>query len=472
MLFNSLEFAIFLPLVLLAYYALGLRGQNRLLLAASLFFYGWWDWRFLGLVALSAGIDYVAGLRIDGNDDEKSRWRWLWASMGANLGILGFFKYFNFFTGSAVEALRALGFSAGAPTLEIILPVGISFYTFQSMSYTIDVWRRHIRAIRRAEDFFLFVMYFPQLVAGPIERVENLHPQLVRPRSIAGRAIRSGLWMIALGLFKKCVLADNVAVVADKAFDHAGVLPAGYLLSGVYAFAIQIYCDFSGYSDIARGSSRLLGIELMENFNQPHYSRNITEFWRRWHISLSIWLRDYLYIPLGGNRHGRLRTDRNLMATMLLGGLWHGANWTFVAWGGLHGLYLIVHKLFTADRPRVPGDSGFDSPRAALRSIASIALTFHAVCLTWVFFRADGIGAALAYIARLASGTDGWAVHGGVLAAMAVCAGLDFLPWRRRDHDAIFRLGPAWAFASFWTMILALYFLGRFERDAFIYFAF
>lgn len=345
MFFNSFEYAVFLPVVLVLYWTVLRKRQNSLLLVASYFFYAAWDWRFLGLLMLSTIVDFCVGRTLGTRNEAATRKRLVGLSLAINLGVLGFFKYFNFFAESFADFMGRFGLAPDTPTLKVILPVGISFYTFQTLAYTIDVYRRKKEPEQNLLDFAVYVAFFPQLVAGPIERAQRLLPQIKTPRtSINYEQIRSGLFLILLGLVRKVVIADSLAPIVNEAFRTADSAGAVTLMVGIVAFALQIYGDFAGYSDIARGSSRLLGIELMENFNQPYLSRNITHFWRTWHISLSTWLRDYLYIPLGGNRKGVSKTYRNLMLTMLLGGLWHGAAWTFVVWGGLHGLYLVVHR--------------------------------------------------------------------------------------------------------------------------------
>ncbi len=327
MLFNSVEFALFFAIIVAAYWWSLPRFRNPILLGASYFFYANWDWRFLGLLLISTVVDFTIGQRLRTAQDPARRKLLLTTSMAVNLGILGLFKYANFFIDSFAELVGGLGLNPNEPFLSVVLPVGISFYTFQTMSYTIDVYRRRLEPVDDIILFATFVAYFPQLVAGPIERARILLPQLQRQdRSINSETVASGLGLILVGLFKKVVLADGVAAAADRAFDDPHSLSFVSVAVGVLAFAIQIYGDFSGYTDIARGVSRLMGIELTLNFAQPYLSRNITEFWRRWHISLSNWLRDYLYIPLGGNRRGTARIYVNLMATMLLGGLWHGAS--------------------------------------------------------------------------------------------------------------------------------------------------
>lgn len=346
MVFNSLEYAAFLPAVAIAYWRMGHRARLWLLLAASYAFYGSWDWRFLSLIILSTIVDFLVARGIAASDDDRRRKRLLLVSLGVNLGILGFFKYFGFFVDSAEEMLAGVGLGVSGPTLDILLPVGISFYTFQTLSYTLDVYRRRLEPTRDWLVFAVFVAFFPQLVAGPIERARHLLPQFQTPRPVPTRDdVWSSLHLIGLGLVKKVVVADGLAPHVNTAFATSGEAGWVALLVAMFAFSLQIYGDFSGYSDIARGSARLLGIDVMQNFTQPHLSRNIGEFWRRWHVSLSTWLRDYVYIPLGGSRGARVLTYRNLFLTMLIGGLWHGAAWTFVVWGAIHGILLGINHL-------------------------------------------------------------------------------------------------------------------------------
>jgi D-alanyl-lipoteichoic acid acyltransferase DltB (MBOAT superfamily) len=383
--FDSLQYALFLPTVVLVYWTLRGRPRRLWLLGASYLFYGAWDWRFLGLLMFSTAVDYGVGQALGRISDEGRRRLVLAVSVVVNLSILGFFKYFDFFTDSANRLLGNLGLEADPPFLEIILPVGISFYTFQSMSYAIDVYRRRIEPCNDPVLFGCYVAFFPQLVAGPIERAQQLLPQLTREaRPPDANRIQSALGLILLGLVKKVVIADQLAPVVERAFGSAGEASAAALVFGVVAFALQIYGDFSGYTDIARGSARLFSIELMHNFREPYLSRSITEFWRRWHISLSTWLRDYLYISIGGNRGTAARTYRNLMITMVLGGLWHGASWTFVAWGALHGIFLCVHRAF--GRP-----SHEDLRLTSPRGLVAVTGTFALVCFAWVFFRAASL---------------------------------------------------------------------------------
>lgn len=387
MIFNSVQFGLFFIVVLALYWSLRHRQRNLLLLVASYFFYGMWDWRFLSLIAISTVVDYVIGRRMP-TTTGSPKTALLVTSMVVNLGILGTFKYAGFFVDGFEELVSFVGFGVSGPVLDLVLPVGISFYTFQTMSYTIDVYRGRLEPVDDFLTFATFVAYFPQLVAGPIERARDLLPQLIAPRPpLRVEQITSGLGLVLLGLTKKVVLADGVAGVADRAFESPGQLSWLAVTAGVVAFGIQIYGDFSGYTDIARGVSRLLGIELTLNFAQPYLSRNITEFWRRWHITLSNWLRDYLYIPLGGNRRGRHRTHVNLMITMLLGGLWHGASWNFVIWGGIHGALLVLHRVLRGGRvPTAP---------ISRRDIPAILATSGAVFVAWVFFRAPDLATAL-----------------------------------------------------------------------------
>ena len=396
MIFNSLQYAAFLPLVVLVHWRLRRRGQLWLLLVASYVFYGWWDARFLALIAASTLLDFTIGLRIGATDDERRRRQLLATSLVANLGILAVFKYHGFFVDSAVDALATLGWDTSGPTLRILLPVGISFYTFQTISYSFDVYRRRIEPTRDLLAFAVFVAFFPQLVAGPIERARHLLPQFRDERRPPDRgALVSALALVGQGLVKKVVIADGLAPYVDDAFSRSDTAGAAALTVGVVCFAFQIYGDFSGYTDIARGSARLLGVSLMENFRQPYLARSITEFWHDWHISLSTWLRDYLYVPLGGNRRGRWTTYRNLLVTMVLGGLWHGAAWTFVLWGAFHGLLLAGHRASGRRRAEASGVPG-------VRELPAVLGTFALVCVGWVLFRAVSLDQALEVLGGIA----------------------------------------------------------------------
>ena len=395
MLFNSFEFAVFLPIVVGLYWVLPHRWQNRMLLVASYVFYGAWDWRFLGLILLSTVVDYNAGLRIHSletgvtPDRDRGRKFWVGVSVVANLTILGFFKYFNFFVGSLTGLLSVVGLAPSDPILlEIILPVGISFYTFQTISYSIDIYRGHLEPTRDLLDFALFVSFFPQLVAGPIERAQVLLPQILKKRSFSKETFGDGLALIFWGLFMKVFVADNLAPIVDQQFSDPSVTGFGALV-GAYAFAFQIYGDFAGYSNVARGCSKLLGIELMVNFRFPYITQNPSEFWRRWHISLSTWLRDYLYIPLGGSRGGQRQLYRNLALTMLLGGLWHGATWIFVVWGAYQAMLLVIHRLVGDGLAVLPVFR--EQSKTSLWGIIQIVLMFHFVCGGWLIFRGQDV---------------------------------------------------------------------------------
>jgi len=484
MLFNSLPFVVFFAAVLAVVHGLrawggprALRLRNGFLLLASYAFYSFWDWRFLGLIMLSTVVDYRCGLAMEGTGDDARRKRLVQLSLAVNLGLLGVFKYAGFFVNSAVEALTKLGLEADVGTLKIVLPVGISFYTFQTLSYTIDVYRRRMPAEPSALRFATYVAFFPQLVAGPIERARDLLPQFGRLHAVARQALYSGTWLMVWGLFKKVVIADNVGPVADAAFalDHPDRVQ---VLVGAYAFAVQIYCDFSGYTDVARGAARLLGFELSLNFNLPYVAQNPSDFWRRWHISLSSWLRDYLYIPLGGNRGSPQRTYINLMLTMLLGGLWHGAAWTFVAWGAFHGAILALYRLATPwwERTvRVPeGLAG-----SAVRLVNGVFF-FQLVCISWVLFRAAdfasvgrmfaGLGQAPAegFLHSLGALAD-WSVVALVVAPLVLMQAGQHLT---RDQLVVFRL-PAPARAALYALgFLMFLYLGDFGGEAFIYFQF
>ncbi len=398
MLFNSYSFLVFLPVVFLIYWNIrGLRWQNVFVGIASYIFYGWWDWRFLSLVAFSSLVDYIVGWQLSLTEKPQIRKRLLYCSLLTNLGLLGFFKYFDFFIDSAAVVLTKMGFEAHLPTLRIILPVGISFYTFQTLSYTIDIYRRKLEPTKDIVAFFAFVSFFPQLVAGPIERASSLLPQFLRSRRFDEGLATDGLRQILWGFFKKVVVADQCAIIVDKCFNTHATLNWWSHIIGIVFFAFQIYGDFSGYSDIAIGLGRLFGFRLMRNFAYPYFSRDMAEFWRRWHISLSTWFRDYVYIPLGGSRTGTRGRIRNILATFTISGLWHGANWTFVFWGFLNGLYYIplmlakkhkVHTEIVAQHALLP----------SFRELVQMLFTFCLTCIAWVFFRADNMHQAVSYL--------------------------------------------------------------------------
>ncbi len=398
MLFDSTAYILFLILATLVYWCLPFRKQNYMLLAASYFFYGWWDWRFLILMAVSTVVDYLVAHKIAASSDERTRRFWLLFSLILNFSFLGVFKYFNFFVDSMAHLAGLLGMKQIPVSVwRILLPPGISFYTFQEVAYIVDVYHRKVEPAKSLVDYALFISLFPHLIAGPIQRPSHLLPQVQKERVWDPAKAFDGLILILEGLFRKVVIADNCALIANAIFSGSFGGPNAMTVSlGTYAFAWQIYGDFSGYSSIARGSAQLLGFHFMVNFRQPYLAESLQDFWRRWHISLSTWLRDYLYIPLGGNRLGKVRTYINLMLTMLLGGLWHGANWTFVVWGGIHGAGLAVERLFTGKHQIAPSSS-------LLGRWGRRIVIFHLVCLAWIFFRIPSFGGAWEQIAALAS---------------------------------------------------------------------
>ncbi|GHT21597.1 O-acyltransferase [Planctomycetales bacterium] len=488
--FNSWEFPLFFLIIWGIYLILKRKQQNLWLLAASYVFYGWWDWRFTSLLAISTIMDYVCGNIMDNPRMLKwgggAKWRKgvLVFSLCTNLGILGFFKYFNFFADSFERAVAPLGFTPDFITLNIILPVGISFYTFQTMAYVIDVYRGKEKPCRNFWDFALYVAYFPQLVAGPIERAGNLIPQFQKERNINPDQFYAGVRLIFWGFFKKIFIADSAAPFVNQCFANPEGINGIHLLFGAYLFALQVYGDFSGYTDIARGISRLFGIELCLNFRQPYLSTSITDFWRRWHISLSNWLRDYLYIPLGGNRKGTRRTYINLMLTMLLGGLWHGAALTFIIWGGLHGLYLAVHKAVTGKKVN---SQERDRQRSGISRFLSIFVTFNLICFAWVFFRADTLGGALTYISGIFTQSEGIKLDGlqaTFILNMLVVFALDSFCEKQKSEVPLVRLDEA---KTFWQKVynnavvrgflysitlFFLVFIGGDASEPFVYFQF
>jgi D-alanyl-lipoteichoic acid acyltransferase DltB (MBOAT superfamily) len=404
MLFNSLNFALFLPVVFVLYWFVfkNLRLQNSLLLFASYFFYACWDWRFLFLLVFSTLLDYFTGIRIQESTSQYSKKFWLWLSVFVNLGFLGVFKYFNFFARSFAEVLLTMGFQVNPWSLQVILPVGISFYTFHGLSYVIDIYKDRIKAERNFIDYSVFVSFFPLLVAGPIERATHLLPQIKRPRNFDYSKAVDGLRQILWGLFKKVVIADQCALAANQIFSTSADNTGSTNLLGALFFTFQIYCDFSGYSDIALGTARLFGIELLKNFAFPYFSRDIAEFWRRWHISLSTWFRDYLYIPLGGSKGSTWMKVRNTFAIFLVSGFWHGANWTFLIWGFLNALYIMPSIILNRNRKNLDiVAQGRYLPN--LRELLAMGITFSLTVFAWIFFRAESLHHALQHIGSIFS---------------------------------------------------------------------
>lgn len=405
MLFNSIDFAIFLPIVFAVYWICArtsIRYQNLIIVIASYVFYGWWDWRFLVLILFSTFVDYTIGLQLQKQDAARKRKTLLWLSILINIGLLGFFKYYNFFVANFIEAFSFIGQPIQSNTLDIILPVGISFYTFQTLSYTIDVYRRKLEPTHNFVAFAAFVSFFPQLVAGPIERATHLLPQFSRLSRFDYKEAVDGMRQILWGLFKKMVIADTCARYANLIFNNHQDYNGSALVLGAVFFAFQIYGDFSGYSDIAIGTSRLFGYDLKQNFAFPYFSRDIAEFWRRWHISLSTWFRDYVYIPLGGSRGSRWNQVRNVFIIFLVSGFWHGANWTFIAWGFINALYFLPLLLLRKNRTHI-GVVSEKGNFPSFRDVFSMVVTFAITCLAWVFFRAATLADAFHYLTSIFS---------------------------------------------------------------------
>jgi len=494
MLFNSVSFLVFFPLVTALYFLLRHRYRWVLLLAASYYFYMCWRPEYVLLILLSTGVDYIAALGMGRAATSGARRGLLGLSLVGNLGTLFGFKYLTFFSGSVQAALEAVNIFYDVPVFQLALPVGVSFYTFQSMSYTIDVYRGERAPERHFGIFALYVSFFPQLVAGPIERSQHLLPQFVREHTFQYDRVMDGLKLMLWGLFKKVVIADRLAVYVDTVYDQPGEYYGLTVLLATYFFAVQIYCDFSGYSDMAIGAAKVFGFDLMENFRRPYFSKSIGEFWRRWHISLSTWFRDYVYIPLGGNQVSKTRWLGNLLVVFLVSGLWHGANWTFVVWGGLHGLYLIAGILTVSLRTRwwkvlrqAPAvrntlNAGIrwgGVPEAGKR-FAKVFVTFHLVCFAWIFFRANTIGEAGQLIQNLFSGPSTSlllpAVGAGELAvSLALIGGLLGMHWfeRKGDMRRLLATHPLWVRGAVYVgLLLGVVLLGQFESQQFIYFQF
>jgi len=500
MVFNSFLFAVFFAVVYLLYVlcARRLRLQNLLLLAASCFFYGCWDWRFLSLLWISTVVDYTCALLLDRRASEaaraeadlkfpvyhygaRARKAILGVSLTTNLGILGFFKYFDFFAQGFADLLTGIGLPLEPRLLHLILPVGISFYTFQTLSYTIDVYRGQLRAVRSLLDFAVFVTFFPQLVAGPILRARDFLPQVCRPRQLELDHVYHGGYLILWGLFKKVVIADNLAILVDRVFEaQSGSYYGGAVLVACYAFAVQIYCDFSGYSDIAQGCARMMGFDFPANFNLPYFSTNPVEFWRRWHISLSTWLRDYLYIPLGGNRKGTRRTCINLMLTMGLGGLWHGAGWTFLLWGVYQGVLLVGYKLVQPAIKRLL-ERPLPLSRLLVQALA-VAGFFQLVCLGWLIFRCQSLTQLGLMLEAVASPWPWWILCGAnsitrtglpILLSYAAPLVLMELAQRRKSDLGVLLRVPAPARGLVYACLFyGLILFGAPDGKPFIYFQF
>jgi alginate O-acetyltransferase complex protein AlgI len=482
MTFTTLTFLLFFVVVFALYWSLRNRmAQNVLLVAVSYFFYGWWDWRFCWLMLASSLLDYFVGLGLDRWTGERKR-KWLLAlGMCGNLGLLCYFKYFNFFAENFQLAAAQVGWHLDPITVNVVLPVGISFYTFQTMCYSIDIYRRQLKATTHIVEYLAYVSFFPQLVAGPIERATHLLPQFLRPRTFSHAQAIEGCRQALWGFFKKMVVADNLAPIVDAAFANPSAYNGAELALATVCFAFQIYCDFSAYSDIATGTARLLGFELMRNFAYPYFSQSPGEFWRRWHISLSTWFKDYVYFPLGGSRVPKPRMVFNVMLTFLLSGLWHGASWNFIIWGALNGAGVLPEIIRSGHSRRTPGEA--PAPAVNASTILKIIATFAFVCAGWVFFRAATLADAALVFQRMGSfilhpqavggllarfdGTDG-----RVFIAVAVLVALEWVK-RRYTHPLVFDRWPRPArwiayTALFWTVV----YLGTFGSSQFIYFQF
>ncbi len=476
MLFNSIDFAVFLPIVFLLYWFVvqkSLKYQNLFLVVVSYLFYGWWDYRFLALILFSSALDYVIGLKLSKTDSRSKRRLLLTTSILVNIGFLGFFKYYNFFVDNFVEAFSLFGKSLEVNTLKIILPVGISFYTFQTLSYTIDVYRKKLKPTNDWISFFAFVCFFPQLVAGPIERATNLLPQFYKKRVFNKDMALDGTRLIIWGLFKKMVIADSCAVYVNSIWDNYETLDSLTLVLGAVYFAFQIYGDFSGYSDIAIGTSKLLGFNLMRNFNYPYFSRDIAEFWRRWHISLSTWFRDYVYIPLGGSRGNKYQQVRNVFVIFLVSGFWHGANWTFIAWGFLNALYFLPLLLTNRNRKNLSTVTNNLSVRDLLSMLATFSLTVFA----WVFFRSDTIQDAFQFIKRVFDFENfklisSLSIERYSMELLLLVIFFIVIEWRHRDYEHPFQENKYLNIKLF-TIILLTLILGVYSNHLeFIYFQF
>lgn len=478
MLFNSIDFSLFFLLIFILYWffaSKSLKWQNLLLLVASYYFYSRWDWRFLFLLVFSTLLDYYSAIQIERSNSKRRRKFWFWLSIGINLGFLGVFKYFNFFSSSFSDLFRAFGIQINSWSLNIILPVGISFYTFHGLSYVIDVYKRRISAEKNFVAYSVFVSYFPLLVAGPIERATHLLPQIKKERKFGYAQAVDGLRQILWGLFKKIVIADNCAEYANLIFNNSEIYSGSTLVMGALFFTFQIYGDFSGYSDIALGTSRLFGIELLKNFSFPYFSRDIAEFWRRWHISLSSWFKDYLYIPLGGSKGGKWMQIRNTFAIFLVSGFWHGANWTFIIWGLLNAIYFLPLLLSNKNRNNI-NIVAEEGTLPSIREFLAMAVTFMLTVFAWIFFRANNLTHALQYIRsiftrQLLSLPDVRPKNMIVLIFVFMT-----IEWIGRKNDyALATFGFNWSKAFRWSfymvLLIAIFILGTKEQK-FIYFQF
>ncbi|UKB83369.1 MBOAT family protein [Chryseobacterium sp. MEBOG06] len=478
MLFNSIQFVLFLQIVFLLYWFVtnkNLRLQNLLLLIASYFFYACWDWRFLFLLMFSTLLDYFTGLKMQHAENQKRKRFWFWLSITVNLGFLGIFKYYNFFAESFTEAISHIGLQVNPWTLKVILPVGISFYTFHGLSYVIDIYKNRIKAEKNFVDYAVFVSFFPLLVAGPIERATHLLPQIKKKRTFDYTKAVDGLRQILWGLFKKIVIADNCAEVANQIFNNSGDQSGSTLVLGAVLFAFQIYGDFSGYSDIAIGTARLFGIDLLRNFAFPYFSRDIAEFWRRWHISLSSWFKDYLYIPLGGSKGGNWMRIRNTFIIFIVSGFWHGANWTFIVWGALNALFIMPSIVMQTNRNNLETVAK-DNLWPTVKEFFQMALTFTLAVFAWIFFRAENITHAFSYISGIFSKSLFSIPTIRPLFIVILIIIFMVIEWLGREEQyAIAKLGMKWKsplrYALYYAVIIAIFWFAGKDQQ-FIYFQF
>ncbi|NTW48515.1 MAG: MBOAT family protein [Chlorobiales bacterium] len=479
MLFNSFIFFIFLLVVIPIYYLIPRRPtpyRNSFLLVCSYIFYSYWDWRFSSLLIISTILDFYVGKYLYLITDERKRKYLITLSVVGNLAMLGFFKYFNFFIDSFSAMTASFGLSLDYLHLSIILPAGISFYTFQTLTYSIDIYRKKLQPTDSLLDFALYISFFPQLVAGPIERASNLLPQITNPKNATREQIEQGLALIVIGLFKKVMIGDTSGRIVDQIFGNMEIYQSPELLMALILFTVQIYADFSGYSNIARGSAKLMGFELMKNFEQPYFASNISDFWRRWHISLSTWLKDYVYFPLGGNRKGNARTYVNLMIIMLVSGLWHGASWTFVFWGALHGVYMTVYRFMSMGK-KIPERYEYAGIGSLVRFIGNVLFTNLLVIFSWIFFRAKNFDQAFYFINKIMS----WEGSEFVGRIATICTSfvlimviLDFLEYYTKSHTFILKLKPATVPAGILAAMFLVSLIYMFQADPmpFIYFQF
>tara|TARA_B100000989_G_scaffold124353_1_gene92020 strand:+ start:8578 stop:10020 length:1443 start_codon:yes stop_codon:yes gene_type:complete len=480
MLFNSIEFLLFLPIIFTLYWFVfnkNIKLQNLIIFLGSYLFYGWWDYRFLSMIFLSTVVDYFIGVMIFNNSIERKRKILLICSILFNLGVLGFFKYYNFFVKSWIDLFSLIGYEIKSIwTLNIILPVGISFYTFQTMSYTIDIYRRKLQPTRDFVSFASFVSFFPQLVAGPIERATNLLPQILNRRKFKYEQATQGLNLILFGMFKKVVIADSIGPIVDDIFTNYETYGGLTLWIGAIYFSFQIYCDFSGYSDIAIGTAKLFGIELMQNFKTPYFSRNIGEFWRRWHISLSTWFRDYLYIPLGGSKEGKIKAIRNIFIIFTVSGFWHGANWNFIVWGLFHSILFIPFFLFNTNRKYLTSVIAERSYFPSTKETIEVTYTYILIVISWVLFRSENLTSSFFYLKKMFFDFELNFQPSGIkyIVFIFILLLIEYLQRKSKIFENIFNENKYLNKLTKWLILLLTikYFLQNLGMNQFIYFQF